>query len=30
MRRLFIVVVSPKTLYWKIRDRVIGKKVRFY
>lgn len=30
MRRLFIVVVSPDNLYWKVRDRLIGKKVKFY
>jgi len=30
MRRLFIVVVSPDNLYWKLRDRIIGKKVKFY
>lgn len=30
MRRLFIVVVSPDNLFWKIRDRVVGKKVKFY
>ena len=30
MRRLFIVVVSPDNLYWKIRDRLVGKKVKFY
>ncbi len=30
MRRLFIVVVSPDNLFWKIRDRLVGKKVKFY
>jgi len=30
MRRLFIVVVSPDNLFWKVRDRIIGKKVRFF
>ncbi len=30
MRRLFIIVVSPDSLFWKIRDRIIGKKVRFF
>lgn len=30
MRRLFIVVVSPDNLFWKVRDRIVGKKVRFY
>ncbi len=28
MRRIFIVVVNPDNLFWKIRDRVIGKKVQ--
>lgn len=26
LRRIFIVVCNPDTLFWKIRDRVIGKK----
>lgn len=30
MRRLFIVVVNPDGLYWKARDRVIGKKAHFF
>jgi hypothetical protein len=30
MRRLFIIVVSPDNLFWKIRDRLVGKKVKFY
>ncbi|UCC15084.1 MAG: hypothetical protein JSW21_03825 [Gammaproteobacteria bacterium] len=30
LRKIFIVVVSPNTLFWKVRDKVIGKKVKFY
>jgi len=26
LRRIFIVVVNPDSLFWKLRDRVIGKK----
>lgn len=28
MRRVFIVVVNPDSLFWKLRDRVIGKQVQ--
>ncbi|MEM6579892.1 MAG: hypothetical protein AAF699_01395 [Pseudomonadota bacterium] len=28
MRRVFIVVVNPVSLFWKVRDRVIGKKIQ--
>ncbi len=28
MRRIFIVVVNPDNLFWKIRDRVIGKTIQ--
>jgi len=28
MRRIFIVVVNPSSLFWKVRDRVIGKRVQ--
>jgi hypothetical protein len=28
MRRIFIVVVNPDNLFWKVRDRFIGKKVQ--
>jgi hypothetical protein len=28
MRRIFIVVTHPNTLFWKIRDRLIGKKIQ--
>jgi hypothetical protein len=28
LRRLFIVVVNPNRLYWKVRDRLIGKKTQ--
>jgi hypothetical protein len=28
MRRIFIIVVNPDSLFWKMRDRVIGKQVQ--
>tara|TARA_R110002110_G_scaffold205066_1_gene416646 strand:- start:39164 stop:39880 length:717 start_codon:yes stop_codon:yes gene_type:complete len=28
LRRVFIVVVNPDSLFWKVRDRLIGKKVQ--
>ena len=28
LRRVFIVVVNPDSLFWKVRDRVIGKKIQ--
>jgi hypothetical protein len=28
MRRIFIVVVNPDSLRWKIRDRLIGKQIQ--
>lgn len=28
MRRIFIVVVNPDSLFWKVRDRVIGKTIQ--
>lgn len=28
MRRIFIVVVNPDNLFWKLRDRAIGKKIQ--
>jgi hypothetical protein len=28
LRRVFIVVVNPDSLFWKVRDRVIGKKTQ--
>jgi hypothetical protein len=28
MRRIFIVVVNPGTLFWKVRDRLVGKHVQ--
>jgi hypothetical protein len=28
MRRIFIVVVNPDKLFWKLRDRVVGKKIQ--
>mgnify|MGYP000744801495 CR=1 FL=1 len=28
MRRIFIVVVNPVSLFWKLRDRAIGKKIQ--
>jgi hypothetical protein len=28
LRRLFIVVVNPDNLFWKVRDRVIGKTIQ--
>ena len=30
MRRLFIVVVNPDGLYWRARDRFVGKKAHFF
>ena len=24
-RKVFIVIVNPSTLFWKVRDRVLGK-----
>lgn len=28
LRRIFIVVVNPDNLFWKLRDRVIGKRIQ--
>lgn len=28
LRRVFIVVVNPDSLFWKVRDRLIGKKIQ--
>ena len=28
LRRVFIVVVNPNNLFWKVRDRVIGKTIQ--
>lgn len=28
MRRIFILVVNPDNLFWKVRDRIIGKKIQ--
>lgn len=28
LRRVFIVVMNPDTLYWRIRDRLVGKQVQ--
>jgi hypothetical protein len=28
MRKIFIVVVNPNSLFWKARDRLIGKKIQ--
>ena len=28
MRKIFIVVVNPSNLYWKVRDRLIGKSIQ--
>jgi hypothetical protein len=28
MRRIFIIVINPDSLFWKVRDRIIGKKVQ--
>lgn len=28
LRRVFIVVVNPDTLYWRVRDRIVGKQVQ--
>ena len=28
LRRVFIVVINPDTLYWRIRDRLVGKQVQ--
>jgi len=30
MRRLFIVVVNPDGLSWRVRDRLVGKKAHFF
>jgi hypothetical protein len=27
LRRVFIVVVNPDSLFWKLRDRAIGKRI---
>jgi hypothetical protein len=26
LRKIFILVVNPNSLFWKVRDRIIGKK----
>ena len=28
LRRVFIVVINPDNLFWKVRDRVIGKTIQ--
>jgi hypothetical protein len=28
LRRIFIVVVNPDSLLWKLRDRFIGKRIQ--
>ena len=28
LRRIFIVVVNPDNLFWKVRDRLIGKTIQ--
>ncbi len=28
LRRIFIVVVNPDSLFWKLRDRFIGKRIQ--
>lgn len=28
MRRIFIVVVNPDNLFWKVRDRIVGKNIQ--
>jgi hypothetical protein len=28
LRRVFIIVVNPDNLFWKLRDRLIGKKIQ--
>ena len=28
LRRVFIVVVNPDSLFWKVRDRLIGKTIQ--
>lgn len=28
LRKVFIVVVNPSTLFWKVRDRIIGKQIQ--
>jgi hypothetical protein len=28
MRRVFIVVVNPDSLFWKVRDRIVGKQIQ--
>ncbi|MDJ0869548.1 MAG: hypothetical protein QNK03_25845 [Myxococcota bacterium] len=30
MRRVFIMVINPTNLFWKVRDRVIGKEIQRY
>ena len=30
MRRVFIVVINPVSLFWKTRDRLIGKTIQRY
>jgi hypothetical protein len=28
LRRVFIIVVNPDNLFWKLRDRLIGKSIQ--
>jgi len=28
LRRVFIVVVNPNSLYWRVRDKIVGKKIQ--
>ncbi len=30
LRRIFIVVATPDTMFWKVRDKVVGKKAHFF
>ena len=28
LRKVFIVVINPDSLFWKVRDRIIGKTIQ--
>jgi hypothetical protein len=28
MRKVFIIVVNPSNLYWRVRDRLMGKEIQ--
>lgn len=30
MRKIFVAVINPKSLFWAVRDRVVGKKVEWF